>query len=62
MKTRKILSTIAACAVVVSLAGCSIKTGTSRFDSIIKSMNISDDAIIAAPKGEEVENADKLAD
>lgn len=61
MNTRKILSTIAACAVVVSLAGCSIKTGTSRFDSMIKSMNISDDTIIASPKGEGIENADKLA-
>lgn len=61
MNTRKFLSTIVTCAVICSLAGCSIKTGTSRFDSIIKSVNISDDAIIASPKGENIENADKLA-
>lgn len=61
MKTGKILSTIAACAVIFSLAGCSIKTGTSRFDSIIKSMDISDNTVIATPKGEGIENADKLA-
>lgn len=61
MKTGKILSMAVACAVMCSLAGCSIKTGTSRFDSIIKSMNISDDTIIASPKGEGIENADQLA-
>lgn len=61
MNTRKILSAVAAIAVIGSLAGCSIKTGTSRFDSIITSMNVSDDTIVASPKGEGIENADKLA-
>ncbi len=61
MNTKKILSVIAACAVIGSLAGCSIKTGTSRFDSIITSMDISDDTILASPKGEGIENADELA-
>ncbi len=61
MKTVKILSTVAACALICSLAGCSIKTGTSRFDSIITSMDVSDDTIIASPKGEGIGNADALA-
>lgn len=61
MNTGKILRIIAACAVVCSLTGCSIKTGTSRFDSIITSMNVSDNTILASPKGEGIKNADDLA-
>lgn len=61
MKITRILGAAAACAVAFSLAGCSIKTGTSRFDAIITSINLSDDAVLASPKGEGIENADSLA-
>ncbi len=61
MKITRILSAAAACAVALSLAGCSVKTGTSRFDSIIASINLSDDTVLASPKGEGIENADSFA-
>lgn len=61
MKIKRILSAAAACVVAMSLAGCSVKTGTSRFDSIITSINLSDDTILASPKGEGIENPDSLA-
>lgn len=61
MKIKRILSAAAACAVAFSLTGCSVKTGTSRFDSIITSINLSDDTVLASPKGEGIEDADSLA-
>ncbi len=60
MKAKKIISIVAAAAVIGSLAGCSIKTGTCRFDSIISSMNNDDSVVIAEPKGEGITASDAL--
>ncbi len=52
MRTRKILSIAAACVMAASLAGCSIRTGTSKFESIITSVSLKDTDVLASPKGE----------
>ena len=61
MKLLKFLSVLTACTAAVSMAGCAFKTGTNKFSSIISSVNLSDDAVLARPTGEGIENADDLS-
>ncbi|MBE6889416.1 MAG: hypothetical protein E7485_05330 [Ruminococcaceae bacterium] len=61
MKLLKLLSILTACTAAVSMAGCSFKTGTSKFSSIISSVSLSDDAVLAHPTGEGIDNADSLS-
>ncbi len=61
MKISRILSMTAAAGIALSLAGCSIRTGTSIFESCIMSIDLDNDDIVASPKGEGVTNADELA-
>ena len=60
MKTRRILSTAAACIIAASLTGCSIRTGTSKFESIITSVDLKDTYVVAAPTGEGYTASDAL--
>ena len=61
MKITRILSLAAAAAVALSLTGCSFRTGTNFFEDCITSIDLDDDYIVAAPKGEGIANADELA-
>ncbi|MBQ8170566.1 MAG: peptidylprolyl isomerase [Oscillospiraceae bacterium] len=60
MKTKRILSAAAACIIAASLAGCSIRTGTSKFESIIVSVDLKDTDVVASPTGESYAGSDTL--
>lgn len=60
MKSRRILSLAAAAAIAVSAVGCSIRVNTNDFESVITSMKLDDDDVVAKPTGEAYKNDDSL--
>lgn len=61
MKLRRILTLAAAAAIAVSVSGCSVKVNTNDFESVITSMKMSDDDVIASPSGEAYKDSEALA-
>ncbi len=60
MKLRRILSLAAAVAIAVSAAGCSIKVNTNDFESVITSVKLDDEDVVAKPTGEAHKGDDAL--
>ena len=54
MKITRFISFGAATAVALSLAGCTVRTGTNLFESCITSVDLKDDDIIASPAAAEL--------
>ena len=61
MKLRKILSLAAAAAIAMSTVGCSIKVNTNDFESVITSIKLDDEDVVAKPTGEAHKDDEALA-